>query len=387
MARRPGDPPPAPEENGDDQPRERRVYGGPPEEPPRRRFGGGRGGRGSGDGEDFEDYVRDIIRSGRWSGLLRRGAGLWVVLVVVIIGGWLATGFYQVGPGEQGVVRQFGKLANQTDPGLRYHIPWPIERVDVVNMLAVRRLELGFRSGGGDRAQRVTEEALMLTGDQNIVEAQMIVQYRVRDAAQYLFNVREPEEVLKDAAEVALRSIAGSTTIDDLLTIGRADAEEQTLAFMQRQLDDYQAGLLVQNVKLQVVDAPEQVRDAFHDVVRALEDRERLINEARGYAEDVIPKARGEAERLVFEAEGYKQERIIRAQGDVSKFIQVLEEYEKAPQVTRARLYLETMNQVLPNVEKVITDGPMSDNILPFLPLRDGATSAQGGAAASGFGS
>ena len=380
MARRANDPPPPDEENGG-EPRERRVYGGPPE-PPRRRFGGG----GGADNEDFEDYVRDVLRSGRWSGLLRRGAGLWFILVIIIIGGWLATGFYQVGPGEQGVVRQFGKLSDQTDPGLRYHLPWPIQRVDVVNMALVRRLELGFRSGGGDRAQRVTEEALMLTGDQNIVEAQMIVQYRVRDAARYLFHVREPESVLKDAAEVALRSIAGSTTIDDLLTIGRAQAEEQTLAFMQRQLDDYQAGLLIQNVKLQVVDAPEQVRDAFHDVVRALEDRERLINEARGYAEDVIPKARGEAERLVFEAEGYKQERIIRAQGDVSKFVQVLEEYEKAPEVTRARLYLETMNQVLPNVEKVITDGSIGDNILPFLPLRDSTTSTQGGAAAATFG-
>ncbi len=376
MARRANDPPPEEDTGGDE--RERRVYGGP-SEPPRRRSGGA-------DSGDFEDYVRDVLRSGRWQGLLRRGTGLWIVLVVIIIGGWLATGFYQVGPGEQGVVRQFGKLDNQTDPGLRYHLPWPIQRVDVVNMALVRRLELGFRSGGGDRAQRVIEEALMLTGDQNIVEAQMIVQYRVRDAAHYLFNVREPENVLKDAAEVALRSIAGSTTIDDLLTIGRAEAEEKTLAFMQLQLNDYQAGLLLQNVKLQVVDAPEQVRDAFHDVVRALEDRERLINEARGYAEDLIPKARGEAERLVFEAEGYKQERIIRAQGDVSKFIQVLEEYEKAPQVTRARLYLETMNQVLPNVEKVITDGPIGDNILPFLPLRDGATSTQGRAAAAAIG-
>ncbi len=377
MARRANDPPPEEDTGGDE--RERRVYGGP-SEPPRRRSGGA-------DSGDFEDYVRDVLRSGRWQGLLRRGTGLWIVLVVIIIGGWLATGFYQVGPGEQGVVRQFGKLSDQTDPGLRYHLPWPIQRVDVVNMLRVRRLELGFRSVAGDRAQRVPEEALMLTGDQNIVEAQMIVQYRVRDAARYLFHVREPEEVLKDAAEVALRSVAGSTTIDDLLTIGRAEAEEKALAFMQLQLNDYQAGLLIQNVKLQVVDAPEQVRDAFHDVVRALEDRERLINEARGYAEDVIPKARGEGERLVFEAEGYKQERIIRAQGDVSKFNQVLEEYEKAPEVTRARLYLETMNQILPNVEKIITDGPMSDNILPFLPLRDGSTSAQGGAAASAFGS
>ncbi|MAG36063.1 MAG: FtsH protease activity modulator HflK [Dehalococcoidia bacterium] len=374
MVRRVDDPD---EENGDDE-RQRRVYGGPPE-PPRRRVGGA-------GGEDFEEYVRDLLRGGRWQSLLRRGAGLWIVLVILIIGGWLATGFYQVGPGEQGVVRQFGKLSGQTDPGLRYHLPWPIERVDKVNLALIQRLELGFRSGGGDRAQRVPEEALMLTGDQNIVEAQMIVQYRIRDAARYLFLVREPEAVLKDAAEVALRSIAGSTTIDDLLTIGRGEAEEKTLIFMQLQLDDYQAGLLVQNVKLQVVDAPEQVRDAFHDVVRALEDRERLINEARGYAEDVIPKARGEGQRMVFEAEGYKQERIIRAQGDVAKFVQVLEEYEKAPEVTRARLYLETMNQVLPNVEKVITDGAFGDNILPFLPLRDGATSAQGAAAAAAAG-
>ena len=304
--------------------------------------------------------------------------------IVVLIGGWLATGFYQVGPGEQGVIRRFGNLVGQTEPGLRYHLPVPIEQVSVVNIAEVRRIEIGFRSGTGDRAQRVPEEAQMLTVDQNIVEAQMIVQYRVLDAANYLFNVREPTQVLVDAAEVALRSAAGSTTIDNLLTVGRAEAEGEIQEFMQRQLSDYEAGLVVQNVKLQVVDAPDAVKDAFHDVVRAQEDRERLINEAQGYREDIIPKARGEGERMVFAAEGYRQDRIIRAQGDVAKFLQVLEEYEKAPDITRTRLYLETMNQVLPQVDKIITDSAIGDSIVPFLPLRDAPISQGAAAVAAG---
>jgi membrane protease subunit HflK len=258
-----------------------------------------------------------------------------IMLIVVLL--WLASGFYVVGPGEQGVLRLFGREVARTGPGLRYHWPRPIERVDVVNLAVVRRVEVGFRSEPGYRL--IPQESLMLTGDENIVDAQAIVQYRVKDPAQYLFRVQDPDQALRDATEVALRSVIGRTTIDDAMTVGRVKIQESTRDFLQQLLDTYQAGLLVTEVKLQVVDPPEQVKDAFHEVVRAREDRERLINEAKGYQEDVIPKARGQAEQMIRAAEAYKAQRVIRAEGDAAKFVSVLTEYEKAQGVTEQRLY------------------------------------------------
>jgi membrane protease subunit HflK len=228
-------------------------------------------------------------------------------VIAVLLGLWLATGFYTVGPGEQGVVRRFGKQVAATGPGLRYHWPGPIERVEIVNVEVVRRIELGFRST--PRYRQVPQESLMLTGDENIVEAQAIVQYRIKDPGAYLFRVTDPDQALRDATEVGLRSVIGRTTIEDVLTVGRLDIQQQTRDFMQHLLDNYEAGLTVLEVKLQVVDPPEQVKDAFHEVVRAREDRERLINEARGYQEDVIPKARGQAEQMIRAAEAYKAQR------------------------------------------------------------------------------
>lgn len=288
-------------------------------------------------------------------------------LLVVLL--WLATGLYTVGPGEQGVIRRFGKQAAVTGPGLRFHWPAPIERVDVVNVETVRRVEVGFRSA--PRPLRVAEESLMLTGDENIVDAQAIVQYRVKDAGAYLFRVAEPEQAIRDATEVGLRSVIGRTTIEHVLTVGRVEIEDQTRQFMQQLLDTYQAGLMVTEVKLQAVDPPEQVKDAFHEVVRAFEDRERLINEARGYQEDVIPKARGQAEQMLRTAEAYQAQREIRAQGEAAKFLSVLAEYSKARDVTAQRLYIETLQRVLPKAQKVIISPTLEGNLLPFLPLRD----------------
>jgi membrane protease subunit HflK len=306
-------------------------------------------------------------------------AGL-LILVIGLI--WLATGVYTVEPGEQGVVRRFGKEVARVGPGLRYHWPRPIERVDVVNVEAVRRVEVGFRSA--PRYHTIPQESLMLTGDENIVDAQAIVQYRVKDAGQYLFRVVDPDQALRDATEVGLRSVIGRTTIEEVLTVGRVEIQNQTREFLQQLLDTYQAGLIVTEVKLQVVDPPEQVKDAFHEVVRAREDRERLINEARGYQEDVIPKARGQVEQTLRAAEAYKAQREIRAQGDAAKFISILEEYQKAREVTEQRLYVETLQRVLPKAQKIVISPQLEGHLLPFLPLREQGPLGRPAAASDG---
>lgn len=209
----------------------------------------------------------------------------------------------------------------------------------------------------------------MLTGDENIVEAQIIVQYQVKDAILYLFRVHNPDEVLGSSTEVALRSMVGNATIDDLLTVGREKVQIETRDFLQRLLDAYNTGLRVTEVRLQVVDPPDQVKDAFHEVVRAREDRERLINQAQGYQEDIIPKARGRAQQILREAEGYKEERVLHAQGDAARFVALLTEYRKAKEVTRTRLYLEAVERTLRPIKKVIIDPRVAGGLTPLLPL------------------
>ena len=330
----------------------------------RNRMGRWPRGRGGGDWEEIRQ---------RFPGFPRFKKTYLFISVAVLLALWLASGLYIVGPGEQGVVRQFGKVVKKTSAGLNYRLPWPIQQVNVVNVERIRRLEVGFRSDPRQlgRVRQVPQESLMLTGDENIVDAQLIVQYRIKDPIQYLFRIRDPEGTLRAATEVALRSKVGNTTIDDVLTVGRFKAQEGTREFLQQLMDTYESGLLITEVKLQTVDAPEQVKDAFHEVVRAREDREKLINQARGYREDVIPKARGQAQEILRAAEAYKEERILRAQGDGARFQAILTEYQKAPRVTRERLYLETLEKVLPTVEKIVLDAPAGSNIVPLLPLRD----------------
>jgi membrane protease subunit HflK len=281
----------------------------------------------------------------------------------------LASGVYIVGPGHVGVVRTFGKESARTDPGLHYRIPWPVQKADVVSTEQIRRVEVGFRGN-----QLVPEEALMLTGDENIVEALMVVQYRVADPSKYLFRLQDPDKALHAATQVALRSTVGNMTIDQVMIEQRAKVQEETRAFIQRLLDDYHSGLVVTEVKLLAADPPDAVKDAFHDVVRAREDRERLINQARGYQADALPRARGSAEAIVREAEGYQQQRILRAQGEAARFLSVLAEYDKAKEVTRDRLHLETIERVLPGIDKVILDGEIGQRVMPLLPLSAGAT-------------
>ena len=301
-------------------------------------------------------------------GLFRR-TGLLVPLVLGVVGFlWLISGVYIVGPGEQGVVRQFGRYAGTTSPGLNYHLPGPIQRVDVVNVEQVRRTEIGFTSTRGVVARDLSE-ALMLTADENIVEVQLIVQWRVKDPANFIFRIKNPGEVLHTAMETVLRSAVGRGRINDVLTERRAEVQEESREHLQELLDRYEAGILLTAVQLQVVDPPDQVKDAFHDVVRAQEDRERVVNESQAYQADILPKARGEAQRILQEAEGYKQERILRAQGDANRFLAVLLEYQKAPIVTRQRLYLETLERVLSRARTIVLEPGATGNLLPVLPL------------------
>jgi membrane protease subunit HflK len=294
------------------------------------------------------------------------------VLIGVVVLLWLASGFYTVSPDEQGVVRRFGKEVRITSPGLRYRLPWPIEVVNTPKVTAIQRIEIGFRTidpGPPARYQFVEAESLMLTGDENIVDAQIIVQYKINNPSNYLFKVKDIRGTLMDASEVALRQVVGGGTIDSVLTVGRFQIQDEVRKVLQEIMDSYESGLLITDVKLQTVRPPKQVEQAFKDVVSAKEDRERLIYEAKGYQEDLIPKAKGQAMQIIREAEGYKEERIQRAEGDAQKFLSVLKEYEKAKDVTRKRLYLETMEEVLPGVRKFIIDSKIGGNLLQLLPV------------------
>ncbi|MBI3989908.1 MAG: FtsH protease activity modulator HflK [candidate division NC10 bacterium] len=313
--------------------------------------------------EPFELFQR-VVR--RWGA--RRLAGLVLGAVFLL---WLASGFYVVGPGERGVVLLFGKVWTQTEPGLRYRLPWPVQSHQVVDIARVRRAEVGFRTEQ-DTTRPVPQEALMLTGDENIVDLHLFIQYLVQDPVRFLFRARDPELALHASAEVALRVAVGENTIDYTMTEGRVEVQDRVKRQLQELLDLYGTGLLVTEARLLVVDPPREVREAFHDVVRAWEDRERLIKEAEGYREDVVPKARGEAAQMVLAAEAYREQRLIRAQGDATRFLKVLDEYRKAEEVTRDRLYLETIDRVLPNTQKFILDaGGDRGGVLPLLPLRD----------------
>jgi modulator of FtsH protease HflK len=330
------------------------------------------------DEEEIQRRIEESMR--RTTQRARHVASRLVPGALILVGLlWLASGIYTVQPGQVGVIRTFGAFSTTTSPGLGYRWPWPIQQLDVVDVQAVRRLEVGFRSDGG-RSVRVATESLMLTGDENIVDAQIIVQYRVREPVKYLFRLRDPDAAVRASTEVALRGVTGRMLIDDILTSRRSEAQQQTAEELQRLLDLYESGILVTNVQLQTVDVPDQVRDAFNEVVRAFQDRDRLQNEAQAYVADILPKARGQAQQTIREAEGYREQRIIRAQGDGARFEALLAEYTKSQAVTRERLRLETVERVLADVEKIVIDGNAGSGVLPLLNL---GTNGQSSPAAS----
>jgi len=292
---------------------------------------------------------------------------LWALLIVVVVL-WLLSGFYMIGPGERGLVLTFGRLTGQKESGLHYRLPAPFQSNFVVDTARVRTAEIGYRTQA-DGQNVVLEEAQMLTGDENMVVVQLFVQYLVQDPVAYRFHVRDAEAVLKASAEIALRSTVGQNTIDFTMTEGRVQAQAQVKERLQELLDQYQTGLLVTEARLLAVDPPTEVRDAFHDVVRAFEDRERLVKESEGYAEQVVPAARGGAAQMVLEAEGYREQRRIRAEGDAARFLALLAEYRKSPAVTRERLYLESIERVLADADIYVLE--TGSGVLPFLPLTD----------------
>ena len=282
---------------------------------------------------------------------------------------WLLTGVYMVGPEEVGVIRTFGAYTHQTQPGLNWHYPYPIQTVKTPKVTEVKRIEIGFRTTRNGQYRTVEKESLMLTGDENIVDAELIVQYRIKEPENYLFKIVEPELTVREASEASLRTIVGMNNIDETLTTGKYRIQEEAKTQIQAILDKYQSGIQVVAAQLQDVSPPKQVIAAFKDVASAKEDKIRLINQAEGYRNDVIPKARGEAAAMIRGAEGFKESRIKRAEGDVAKFNAILKEYRKAKDITRERLYLETMEKVLPGVEKVIIPDKDSGNMLNLLNL------------------
>lgn len=287
-------------------------------------------------------------------------------IIAVIIFIWLATGFYLVDSGSKGVVQRFGKMADETtEPGPRWHLPYPLEKVTVVNMEQVRRLEVGYRSGGEGSGSKTKQprEALMLTEDENIIDLQFAVQYNLKNATDYLFNNRSTDESVMSAAETAIREVVGKNKLDDLLQKGLQDTSER----MQVILDSYKTGVKIISVSLQSAQPPEQVQEAFEDVNRANQDNQRQINEGQAYANDVIPKARGTASRLLAESAGYKLKIESEAKGNASRFDQILTQYNNAPEVTRQRLFLDAQEQILSNVSKVVIDQKAGS--MMYLPL------------------
>ena len=284
---------------------------------------------------------------------------------------WMLTGIYVVGPDEVGVVQTFGKYSRAAQSGLNYHFPFPIEKVSTPKVTEVKRIEIGFRTVGKNQYQTIARESLMLTGDENIVDAEMIVQYKIKDPVAYTFNFIEPELTVRQASEASLRTVVGRHNIDEALTSGKFMIQEEAKELIQNILDKYDTGILVVAVQLQDVSPPEQVIAAFKDVASAKEDKNRMVNQAEGYRNDIIPKARGEAQSEIREAEGYKEARIARAEGDVSKFNSVLKEYRKSKEVTETRMYLETAEEILSNREKIIVpDGKEGSNLINLLNLK-----------------
>ncbi len=313
------------------------------------------GGKGGGRGGDGGGLPGDA-----------RGAGISAGVVAVVIGLlWLVSGFFIVQEGQTGVIMTFGKFSHSTQPGFNWRWPYPIQTHEVVNLSQVRTVEVGYRSNVRNKLAR---ESLMLTDDENIIDIQFAVQYRLKDAAEWVFNNRDQEETVKEVAETAIREIVGKAKMDFVLYEGREKVAFDTSALMQQILDRYKIGVLVTNVTMQAVQPPEQVQAAFDDAVKAGQDRERQKNEGQAYANDIVPRARGAASRLLQESEGYRARVIANAEGEASRFTKILAEYQKAPAVTRDRMYIEVMQQIFTSTTKIMVDTKSNNNMI-YLPL------------------
>jgi len=329
----------------------------------------------SAEGDDlaqkFQDGLKNIF-GGNGKQDAKKPIILFIIGAIIV---WALSGFYRVDADEQGVVLRFGKYTNMTQPGLNYHLPYPIESVMTPKVTRVNRVDIGFRSSGdvsrSGAISEIKEESAMLTGDENIVDINYSVFWVIKDAGKYLFNVQDPQGTIKAVAETAMREIIARKKIQSILTQGRTDIETEAHKIMQQILDQYNSGVEVTQVQAQKSDPPAQVIDSFRDVQAAKADKERQQNEAQAYANDVIPRARGEAAKIVQDAEAYKREVVAQAEGEASRFIAIYNEYTKAKTVTQERMYLETMEKVLSGVNKIIIDKQSGSGVVPYLPLPD----------------
>jgi membrane protease subunit HflK len=318
-----------------------------------------------------QDRLRQAMPGGRMGGPLAAVIGIFAIILIGFFGFTV-----RVNPEELGVVLKFGKFVRLLPPGLNFRWPYPIEQVELPKVTRVNRIELGMRGSADNRdvsstIRDVPEESLMLTGDENIVDVDFVVFWQISNAPDFLFNIQNPEVTVKDVAESAMREIVGQSDIEPILTEARAKTEAAVQALMQKTLDSYGAGVQVTQVQLQKVDPPTQVIDSYRDVQAARADQERLQNEAEAYANRIIPEAKGEAERILQAAQGYRDQVVAIAKGDASRFTQVYEQYKKAPDVTRKRMYLETMERVLSGTDKVIVDEKSGSGVVPYLPLSE----------------
>jgi modulator of FtsH protease HflK len=320
-----------------------------------------------------QDKLKSVLPGGS---LGSRGFAI-IALVAVVL--WLFSGFFRVEPDEVGVVLRFGKQVREVQPGLNYHFPYPVETVLTPKALQVRKIDVGMRIVDdlrrGTTVRDVPEESLMLTGDENIVDVDFSVLWRIKPngIGEYLFNIQNPEGTVKAVAESAMREVIGRSEIQPVLTGARQNTETAVQELMQKTLDQYGAGILVQQVQMQKVDPPQQVIDSFRDVQAARADLERAQNEAQTYANKVVPEARGKVAQIVQGAEAYKSQTVAEATGQTSRFSKIYEEYKKAPDITRRRMYLETMERVLGGTDKIIIDsgGQSGGGVVPYLPLNE----------------
>lgn len=347
--------------------------------------GGGQGpwGGGGGPGQpDFEGLIRkgqDRVRRFLPGGLGGFRTVALIILLALLV--WTLTGLYRVQPGEKGVELLFGRFVKTTDPGLNFWAPWPIGSVETPNVERTNQLNIGFRSLANvsrtENIRDVAEESLMLTSDQNIIDIDFVVQWRIGKPRDFLYHIRDPQQTIKRGAESSIREIVGQTPLEETLATKRQEVEAKTKDVLQRILDDYKAGVIIAEVKLQKVDPPQKVIDAFNDVQRARQDKERQENEANAYRNDILPKAQGEAERLRAGAKAYREQLIKEADGEAKRFISVYDAYKGGRDVTQRRLYLERMQEVLKNSEKVIIDKGQG-GVVPYLPLPELRKRAEG---------
>lgn len=336
---------------------------------------GSGGPQGNGAPPDLEDILRrsqdrlkDFIPGGSMG-----GKGL-IVLILVVAAVWLLTGFYTVRPNEVGINMIFGKYTHTSGEGLRYNLPYPIGRVLKPNVTEQQRIEVGYRSSGGQaRARDILEESLMLTGDENIIDIDFDAVWQVNPARaeDFVFNLQNPQGTIKSVAESAMREVVGRRNIQAILTTEQASVAQEVRQIMQQALDAYGAGVLINVVQLQAAQPPADVRQAFFDVNAAQQDAVRVQNEAETFASRVVPEARGEAARTVQQAEAYREQSVADASGQAARFRQVYEEYRKAPEVIRERIFIETMERVLGGVDKIIIDQNGQQGVVPYLPLNE----------------